>query len=321
MNARKFFSRIGVSYFIMIILIIGIQIALSMIVSAVAPGALYRYPLLSWVVTFAPEYLVAMPVCVLLLRRLPAMDIHQNRLGGKSWFRMMCISLFLIEVGAVIGNLVCALITRVTPLDLTSSVSSMMETGSLWISFLFTVILTPIIEELVFRKALIDRAIVFGDRTAIILSGLIFGLSHGNFYQFFYAFALGCLFAYIYIRTGKIRHTISFHMIVNFLGGFVGTALLRQLENLPQGAPGSYGMWNFMILQLGAILGLGLLELLTLAFAVVGLILFILSFRKRTLFSGEYQMPVGETGKAEFGNVGMILFLASIVFLFAINMI
>lgn len=54
--------------------------------------------------------------------------------------------------------------------------------------------------------------------------------------------------------------------------------------------------------------------------AIAGLVLFILSFRKATLYSGEREMSAGETCKAVFGNAGMILFLISIIGVFAMNM-
>ncbi len=320
MNARKFFSRVGFSFFALIVLDIVIELVLDVILTAFAPGAVSRWPSLWWVVVMAPQYLVAMPVCVLILKRLPAMQIRQNGLGGRSWFRMLCISLFIMIVGSIIGDLLCSLISRLTPLNLSSTTTNMMMTGNLWVVFLFTVIIAPVIEELIFRKVLIDRTIVFGDRTAIIMSGLLFGLIHGNFYQFFYAFGLGCLFAYVYIRTGKIRHTISFHMIVNFLGGFVGVLLLQVFESVS--ASGSFQEFYFSILaHFGVLFGLLLLELLPYVLAIAGLIMFCITFRRRTLFTGEYAMPAGETGKALFGNAGMILFLISAALMFVSSMI
>ncbi len=308
MNARKFFSRVGFSYFILIVLMIGIEIVLDLIIRAAAPQILNRYPSMYWVVNFLPQYLIAMPVCLLILRRLPAMQINEGRIGGRRWFRMLCISLFILEAGGIIGDYICQLFERFSTTGTSSATAEMMSTGNLWVVFLFSVILAPVMEELVYRKALIDRAIVFGDRTAIILSGLLFGLIHGNFEQFFYAFGLGCLFAYIYIRTGKIRHTILFHMIINFLGGYVGTLLSTVLSN-SMSEVSYYGNMNILISHLGVIIGLLGLRVLTYALAIVGIVLFIITFRRRTLLPGEYGMPAKQTCGAMFGNLGMILFL------------
>ncbi|MCD8148982.1 MAG: CPBP family intramembrane metalloprotease [Clostridiales bacterium] len=320
MNSKKFFSRVGFAYFALIVLIIVVQVILSIVIEFFAPGSLYRYPGLYWIVSLAPQYLVAMPVCAIIMRRLPAMKLYQKKMKAGKWFSTLCIAIFIMEAGNIIGNLVCALIGALSGIELTSDIQDLMTTGSLGMVFLFSVILAPILEELVFRKLLIDRVIVFGDRTAILLSGLIFGMIHGNFYQFFYAFGLGCLFAYVYIRTGKVRYTISFHMAVNFLGGFIGTFFLEKLDYLQWINGDSIdAIFTAFFMNPGAMIGLVLYELLFIGLAIAGLVQFILSFRKTVLYSGEYEMSAGKMCKAIFGNAGMILFIISIVGVFAMN--
>ena len=62
----------------------------------------------------------------------------------------------------------------------------------------------PIVEELTFRKALLDGLHGTHEGYAAVISGLLFGLMHGNHMQFFLAFFLGMLFAMVYQRTGRI---------------------------------------------------------------------------------------------------------------------
>ena len=100
-----------------------------------------------------------------------------------------------------------------------------MTNVSLWASILFTVILGPMVEELFYRKLILDRILGFGELPAILLSAAMFALAHGNLAQFFYAFGLGVLWGYVYAKTGRIGYTISMHMIFNFLGGVVPTKL------------------------------------------------------------------------------------------------
>lgn len=309
-NKRKFFSTIGIAYFMLILLMLILPVILATMIQAAVPGSLYRYPLLYWIVSLAPQYLIAMPVCVRIMRRLPAVRLYQNRLGGGgAWFSTLCIAIFIMEVGNIIGNLVNALISRLSGIEISSSVEELLSGSNLGIVFIFTVILAPILEELVFRKLLIDRVIVFGDRTAILLSALLFGLAHGNFYQFFYAFGLGYLFAYVYIRTGKIGYTISFHMVINFLGGFVSSFLLEKLNYSLWSNGETAQMMYSLYTHPGALLGLALYVILLVGLSIAGLVFFITSIRKVNLNSGEYEMPAGKTAKAVFGNAGMILFL------------
>ena len=37
-------------------------------------------------------------------------------------------------------------------------------------------------------------------------------------FQFFYAFFVGILFAYVYVRTGRLRYPVLIHGIINFFG-------------------------------------------------------------------------------------------------------
>jgi hypothetical protein len=90
--------------------------------------------------------------------------------------------------------------------------------------------LAPIFEELIFRKFLIDRTYKYGERNAIILSGLMFGLFHTNLGQFFYAFIIGAIFAWVYIRTGNILYSMSMHLLINLLGGTVPILLLSHVD-------------------------------------------------------------------------------------------
>ena len=46
----------------------------------------------------------------------------------------------------------------------------------------------------------------------------MFGLFHLNLFQFFYAFGLGLMFGYVYMRTSQLRYSIVMHMIINFNG-------------------------------------------------------------------------------------------------------
>jgi hypothetical protein len=80
-----------------------------------------------------------------------------------------------------------------------------------------------------FRKLLIDRTRGYGDTIAILLSGLLFGLFHGNLFQFFYAFLVGMVLAYVYTRTGRYLPCVAMHAAINFMGSVVTPLLSRRL--------------------------------------------------------------------------------------------
>lgn len=176
-------------------------------------------------------------------------------------------------------------------------------------------------EELIFRKALVDRAIVYGDKATVLLSGLMFGLFHGNFHQFFYAFGLGCVLAYVYIRTGKLRYSIALHMSVNFLGGFLSSWLLQKIDYASWLSQNPYDSIDLVFNHMGPLLALILLEIGMIGLAIAGLVFFIMSVKKLEWRSGEYEKPTGKMASVMFGNPGMLLFFAICVGLFIMSML
>jgi membrane protease YdiL (CAAX protease family) len=320
MDTRKFFSNIGMGYFVLAVLTIGLQFAVAEIINFFAPQ-LWNNSLVYWIASVGPMYLIAMPVCAKILQRVPAVRLHTGNLKFGKWFRLLCISMFVMEAGNLIGNAVTTLISNVSGHDLTFSLEDVMMNESTWTVLLFSVILAPILEELVFRKLLIDRVVVFGDKTAILLSGLLFGLFHGNFYQVFYAFGLGCVLAYIYIRTGKIKYTISLHMTINLLGGLIPSLLMKNLDlSYLTGNVLTADLMGYLFAHFGALMAFALFEILMFALAIAGLVFLILSVKDLELRPGEYEMSAGRTAKAIFGNAGMLLFFAACVLLFALDM-
>lgn len=318
MEQKRIFSRIGWAYFLLAAVTIALQYLLSLLLKNA--GGLQENTALVTLLSMAPMYLVGMPVCVRILKKLPKKNLYRNSVKPGRWFSFLSMCFFVMMAGNLIGNVVSFLITSLTGLDLSFDLQEILMSEGLGIGFLLTVILAPILEELVFRKALIDRAIVFGDRTAILLSGFIFGLFHGNFHQLFYAFGLGCMLAYLYIRTGEVKYTISVHMAINLIGGFLPTVLLKQmdLDFLSSGGMTSE-MLEYVFSHLG-IFALYLFYILGIfALAIVGLVFMILSVKKRVLRQGEYSMPAGQTAKAMFLNPGMLLFCVICVGLFVIN--
>ena len=77
-------------------------------------------------------------------------------------------------------------------------------------------IVSPFAEEVVFRGILFNRMRKdFPKGMAILLSGVLFGLYHGNMVQGIYGTLMGVLMAYLYERTGRFEIPCLFHMTAN----------------------------------------------------------------------------------------------------------
>ena len=132
-----------------------------------------------------------------------------------------------VYFGSLIGQFLMTIVSVITGETMVNQVEEMIMDMSLWAVILSAVILAPIMEELIFRKLVLDRLAGYGPAVAMSVSALVFGLAHGNFYQFFYAFLLGLIFAYIYLRTGKVRYSMMLHMMVNFCGSVIPILIMR----------------------------------------------------------------------------------------------
>ena len=168
------------------------------------------------------QYGVALPIFLLITKN---MQTSEKREKKKLPFSEIIILVTVAELFMYIGSLVSSflnnmignLINKVPENDLTDLV----ENTPLWLMFTVMVIIAPIVEEIVFRKVIIDRLSIYGDHVAIVFSSVAFGLMHGNLYQLFYAILIGALLGYIYTSTRNVKYTIIIHAIVNFMGSVV----------------------------------------------------------------------------------------------------
>lgn len=186
---------------------------------------------LAYIINFFPMYLIAFPCCVLAARLVPKMPPTQKALKPWELLAVFPVCQFLAILGNFIGIIVNAVLSSIIGVNTSATFLQEGVFGEESMLFAFiAVICAPIVEELLFRKLLIDRIRQYGNGTAIVISGLLFGLFHGNFTQFFYATMLGFLFAFIYTRTGKIHYTIILHMALNFWGSALPMLVTRNLD-------------------------------------------------------------------------------------------
>ncbi|MEE3399376.1 MAG: CPBP family intramembrane glutamic endopeptidase, partial [Eubacterium sp.] len=173
----------------------------------------------------------------------------------------------------------------------------------------------PILEELAYRKLLIDKLGQYNKRYAIILSGVMFGLFHTNLHQFFYATIIGFLFAYIYTISGRVRYTMILHMTFNFIHGILPMAIVKNLDLDSLSAISESDVMNpevqkqvFELYTNPAFLGLLGYGLLIIGLWIAGLVLWIINHKKIKVDDSNSPLPIKEGKYIPFINVGMILF-------------
>ncbi|WP_432628333.1 CPBP family intramembrane glutamic endopeptidase [Brotaphodocola sp.] len=167
-------------------------------------------------------YGIAFPVFAWVMNRIPSWKKTDKKTIPASDFAVLLIFCFgMTYIGNLIGQYLMAIASTLSGTVQENPLDDLITGMHVGVVFLTTVLIAPVMEELMFRKYLIDRLVPFGQKTAVVLSGLSFGLFHGNCFQFFYATMLGMVFAYLYSTTGRIRYNIALHMIINFVGGVI----------------------------------------------------------------------------------------------------
>lgn len=195
---RMVYSRIGIACFIILVLTTILQYAAVYLVMEFAPLLVLK-PWFFWVISFVPMYAVAVPVGIAIIMRASSFKPEPSRMGPGSFMIFLIMSFSIAYIGNIAGLLINSLVGRFIDSPAINPVELLISSSSIYLRILVLVILAPVIEELIFRKLIIDRIRGYGEGLAVIVSGLMFGLFHGNLYQFFYAFGLGALFAYIYM--------------------------------------------------------------------------------------------------------------------------
>ena len=223
--AKKSFSKTGLFLFVYSIVSILVQLIIMVVVEKTDPSIMEN-EIITWLVTFAPMYLVALPLSMIVVRKVPCFKVDKEKLPFKKLLLCIPVAILFMYVGNLAGIAVGALMYVLTGISMINPVQNLLMDTSMVFQILFAVIIGPIVEEFIFRKTMIDRLRGFGEKRAVIVTAILFGLFHGNISQMFYAAALGLIFGYVYIRTGYLRYSIFLHVVINFLGGIVGQYIM-----------------------------------------------------------------------------------------------
>ena len=321
--ARKQMSRIGFVYFAGTILLVALELSLSMLFLFGNPDGDYDSSILIFF-NLILRFILGYPLMLCLIHLVEkGKPIPQKKMKAGSIF----IAFFMAYAMAMIMNIVGLLLTSIinafqSGVDTTDLQDTLLALPSVWL-ILFVCVGAPVFEELIFRKALVDRAIYCGEGIAIAMSGVMFGLFHGNLNQFVYAAALGAFFAFIYVRTGKIRYTMILHAMVNSMAT-IGTLLLKMFSEGTTGylegtetlaSVSSLDLYGLLrdplsgAMYLGGAIGLCIWLLAIAAFVITGIILWIIKGKRLFLLpSRELSVPKGKRFSTAFLNPGMICF-------------
>lgn len=310
-QTKKHFSKLGLMYFLGSLIIMGIQLLTSFIIGAVDLDIFDNYDIY-FLVIMLPMYAISMPIMALLIRTVPAeQPVVKKKMTVGQWFVAFIMCYAAMYLSNVIGLLLTQVIGIIKGSGVANNILNIASTTNPWTNLLVMVICAPIAEELLFRKLLIDRTVKYGEGCAVVFSGLLFGLFHGNLNQFTYAFVLGLFFGFIYVKTRNIIYSVLMHMLINFMSSVLVMSLLKacgydELMNSMNGNPDAMmpiimerlPQWLLFMLYMVVIFGL----------VIAGIILLVVNLNKFTCKPGEITVPKGKRFTTYILNVGMILF-------------
>ena len=302
-EAKKHFSKLGVGTFAILGIGTAAQLLLIHVVNSVWPQVM-EHSWGMWLLTFAPIYLIAVPIGLLLLRKVPAKPLEKHDLKPSRYMVTAIICIFMMYAGNILGTIITALLQLLPGVSAGNPILNYATDNALLPKVLFMVILAPVIEEYIFRKQLIDRMHIYGEKLAVVTSALMFGLFHGNLSQFFYAFALGLVFGYVYLKTGKLRYSIGLHMLINLIGSVIGPFFLEKIAVVD-----TMETLDFAALEpvMPWLIAFGAYVLVLIGLAITGLVLLCINKRRVSFTLAEMELPKGSRFKTAYVNVGMIL--------------
>lgn len=301
-----FMAGIGVIYLV--------EIALGLIVGRLRPQWLEN-PNINLLLGMAPMYLAGFPLLILLLKKkVPAEKIERRRMTAGQYALSAIICLGLAYASNILGNILTAVVGLATGEAVENQVLSVATSVSPWLVLVYMVLCAPVMEEYIFRKLIVDRTVRYGQEVAVVISGLMFGLFHGNLNQFVYAAVIGMFLAYLYVKTGNLKITISLHMMFNFIGGFLSTQLIKMIDfegYMEVAAAGDFqAVMEHVMNHLAGWVFYVLFAVFVFGMLIAGIVLFIVSAAKRrfTFDRGEVFIPKELRFNIAIANSGMMVF-------------
>ena len=163
------------------------------------------------------EVIMLIPIALILFWRKISWKELGFRNFEKSVLGIGCGLLVAAYVVIIVHNLIMMALGVMTQGNAIFKVFDDLGSPAL---FLFVgVVVAPLTEEMFFRGFLFKGfRQKYGWKAALILSSLIFGISHLQLAAVIPTFLLGCVLAYVYHRTNSIYPGMILHFTVNAFG-------------------------------------------------------------------------------------------------------
>lgn len=148
--------------------------------------------------------------------KIPVSNLFQTK-DFHIWDAMIYIAIALF-IQTATGYLSLGITELLEGVGITAyepDLSPTQDIKTVLISFVYSVIVAPITEELLVRGFVMKNLCRVSQHFGIIMSAFFFGVWHENIAQFVLAFCAGCFFGYLTVKHNSLVPSIIAHMAVN----------------------------------------------------------------------------------------------------------
>lgn len=304
-GARRAYNRAGLGIFLFILIPQAIVLVASVLVSLTAPAFLDSI-YYTWFMQVFALYMTATPIALLVIGA-PPKELPEPEKKSPSPLLLLssaCLMLTVAVAGSLISTLLMGIMEMITGHTYSSTVDALIAESPVGLVILIVCIIGPIVEELVFRRALMRRLLPYGEVSAILISGITFGVMHGNFFQLFSAIGSGLVLAYLYARTRNFLYPVLLHILYN-LWAVLPSLLFGEMPSTDMAEEELYA---WIAENLLPYLGMMLYSLAMYAVGATGLILLLVFIRRVRFDPCPLPLPREEGWRIRLLNPGMILF-------------
>ena len=229
-NPKNVCSRIGLALLAMM--------AVWLILGSVLTGVVMLIPAaqgIGWMAIMLNDltlYALGVPLFLLIMHFIP--DGREGRPApapfGPGKFLLVLVAAFgVMYVGNLVSVALYAATESMSGAEQLDVLGSIVLSSGMLSNFIFLVVVPAIGEEFIFRYMIRKKMRGAGDWNYILFSSLCFALFHMNLQQVLYAFLLGLVFSWLYVRTGKIWLPMLLHFVINATGTVLMPFLLDKV--------------------------------------------------------------------------------------------
>ena len=271
-------------------------------------------PFANGLLSIISMYVIAFPVFFIIQMNTMKRNYRKGGMKAYEFLIIIPIAHLIMQIGSDIGETLNLLLSSLLRLDIQNSAIESITKMPLCLMTVMACVFAPIVEEFMFRRTLIGTLGKYGNVFAIIISAVAFGLFHGNLYQFFYAFLVGLILGYVYVKSGNWWLCVLMHAIMNFLGGVLPETIdmcTAKYETLAELLNAGEKVNQFELIFLRSVNTAYVAAML--ALFIAGLVLSVIAIAKKWYKidnAPEVELPKKSVASVVLLNAGSIIFLA-----------